>query len=203
MPLTIYLGGRRRRTPTQLNLPHHHAAAVPFTPQNLQVAYHEAGHAVLGHITGIYQINGPIVTAGMTKAWVSFHCNPRLVALRARVGQPRNQADLVREQAIIGAAGVAAEHIHLRNMGVTPNSRALFRGAHGDVLAIRQLVGPGHFNQLVQHAECHLADPRVWAMVEDLVQAITAYSGFVPGYAAAWTLERSRRHQAVAFRILR
>ena len=132
-------------------------------------AYHEAGHIVFAHLTGIciaVQLTGEHTT---TQAAAIFDRRHDLAVARAReAGNP--VIDYALEEAIIAAAGYVAQERYRQTIGVPVAEDELFRDAHGDVLAVRAALGPVRWFEVCDKARTYLAQPGVWKAVERVAE---------------------------------
>jgi hypothetical protein len=154
------------------------------------VAYHEAGHAVLAYITGVYMIDGPISTSGSPHAETPIWRDAALCAARTLDMGELDLHEYDYEGAIIAAAGHEAERIYLLRNNLTVDEQALGQGAHGDLCLVRELLGPKHWVDACSAAAQYLHEPKIWKMVEQLATSILRHSGTLTKDQATETLER-------------
>lgn len=137
-----------------------------------QTAFHEAGHAVLAFITGVIEIDGPIVTSDVNQAEVPLRVDRSRCMARAEQFGGVEFVDHKFEQAIISAAGSEAQRKYMRLEGIEIDEAALFQGAHGDVKRVQELLGPGRWNEVCSVASAYLEKPAIWKVVHTLALAI-------------------------------
>ena len=156
----------------------------------IRVAYHEAGHAVLAHITGVYEIDGPIITDGISYAETPIMRDAVRVSARSIDMGVVTLDELNYEEAIIAAAGQEAERIYLKANNLHVDETALSQGAHGDLCHVRELLGSSHWFEVCAAASQYLKEPRTWQIVEHLAQLILRKSGALTADQATEALER-------------
>jgi hypothetical protein len=137
------------------------------------IAYHECGHAVLAFLTGAYVIQEINITEEVHAA---THIEIEDCLHKARL-MDCQQIDLAYERAIISAAGMQAEKMRYIENGVSYDERALFQGAHGDVLEVRELLGKGKWCEVLDRAKQYLENPQYWNMVTTLVSKLIKCNG--------------------------
>jgi hypothetical protein len=153
------------------------------------VAYHEAGHAVLAHITGVYVIDGPITTTGLDAAETPIMREAAFCVARSNAIGDVTQDQLNYETAIIAAAGQAAERIYLRKQGLPVDEQRLAQGAFGDLQLVNELLGPKHWFDVCEAASKYLQEPKTWPIVDKLAKAILQKSGILTKDQATVILE--------------
>lgn len=144
--------------------PYRNPALTPDT------AYHEAGHIVFAHLTGIciaVKLTGEHTA---TQAAAIYDRRHDLAAARAR-GAGNVEIDYALEEAIIAAAGYVAQERYRQCVGATVSEDELFRDAHGDVLAVRAALGPLRWFEVCDKARSYLAQPGVWQAIERVAEA--------------------------------
>jgi hypothetical protein len=137
-----------------------------------ETAYHEAGHAVLAHITGVYLLDGPIGLSADQNAETPLRREHDLCVARAIDHGGMKSIDHNREEAIICAGGSEAQRIYLTNSAIAFDEEHLFRGAHGDVQRARELLGEGCWVEVCASARRYLQQPNIWRVVEALAEKI-------------------------------
>lgn len=125
---------------------------------------------VFAHLTGIciaVQLTGEH-TAGQAAA--IFDRRHDLAVARARdAGNPA--IDYAMEHAIILAAGYVSQERYRQNAGNPATEKELFLSAHGDVLAVRELLGPARWFEVCDKARGYLMQPGVWPAIERVAEA--------------------------------
>jgi hypothetical protein len=140
-------------------------------------AYHEAGHVVLAYITGVYELDGDIVTVGASHATSPLRRDAGLSAARELILGPMSADDYSFEEAIIAAGGSQAERLYLQKVGVEANEKTIFQGAHGDLSLVRGLLGEGRWFDVCARASLHLEGTPIWNIAEKLASAIVRCNG--------------------------
>lgn len=140
--------------------------------KRINTAYHEAGHAVLAHVTGVYEIDGAIDTFGPDVANTPLKRDGLRCAIRAKDYPGLKTDDCDYETAIIAAAGSQAERLYQVKNGFAVDENALFLGAHGDIQLVQSLLGSGRWYEVCAAASYYLGQPDIWKVVERLARAI-------------------------------
>lgn len=84
------------------------------------------------------------------------------------------EADFKAIMATVAASGFEAEKKYLLENELEVNERQLFRGAHGDVEQLRDLVGAGHWSAYCDAARAIIERPPVWQAITRLAAALIA-----------------------------
>jgi hypothetical protein len=156
-------------------------------PTMEQTAYHEAAHAVLAHLSGIYTMEG-IDCTGSERAEAAVHRHGDLCEARLILNQGK-PIDHDLELAIIYGAGCEAERKYLQDRGLPVDDDALFRSGHGDVLAVRDLLGQQRWFGVAPRSAFYLNQPQIWAVVESVAAAVITRNGVLTGDQVSWLLE--------------
>lgn len=181
----------KRSGPPAIRQNHGMTCALPV--DRMSTAYHEAGHAVMAFLSGIFVIDGPIHVDGVHteegNAETPLDEDPALLARRRDEGWVVDEFERRKQRAVIAAAGYAAEKLFAAKCGRAFDEDAAFRGAHGDVLMVRDVWGPGAFMRLVECVSAEMLKPEVWKMVERLATTLLAHPGPLPASEAIASLE--------------
>ena len=174
-------------------------------PTREDVAYHEAGHAVIAYLTGYHIIDGPIHIDG--EETEDGHAHTPIAEDDGRIEERRLKGWVIdeferrKQRSVIAVAGYTAELVHAAIEGLDFNERRAFMGAHGDVETVRQTWGPQSFYPFSKALGSEMAQPEVWDMVEALAKALLENDGPLPSESAMSVLESSRRSSEAPFRL--
>jgi hypothetical protein len=152
-------------------------------------AYHEAGHAALAHITGVYTIDGNIVIIGARHATVPVLRDAKLCHARGLIIGHTTSDVLDYESAIIFAAGIEAESRYLRESNIEVDQPQLEAAAGGDLDVVMSLLGAGHWTEVRARADRYLRAPGIWDVVKKLASAIMFNNGILSNASATNVLE--------------
>ncbi len=151
-------------------------------------AYHECGHAVLAFLTGAH-ITKEIDIAKEIHANTEIEFCDYLHSARLIDCQ---EIDLAYERAIISAAGMQAEKMRYIENAISYDESSLFKGAHGDVLKVQELLGVGRWNEVSDRAKQYLENPKHWNMVTTLATKLMNNNGNLKEGAIDVTLHAKR-----------
>lgn len=178
---------------------------IPLNRPREIVAIHEAGHAVIAFLTGYHVIYDAVDIDGINSegdaATIPLERNAALCAQRVQENWVLSEFELRKQQCVISVAGYTAERVHAERTGVPFDETGAGRGAHGDMLAVKNLWGPGNFVRFSNEVLPELRTPMVWTMVETFAQALSTSEGPFPAEAAMTLLEKSRRQTGAQFKL--
>lgn len=153
----------------------------PLVTDRRTVAYHEAGHAVMAHLSGQYEIDGPISLDGTGtedgNAVTPLVQSPELTDRRRAEGWVVDGFEQIKQRVVVAASGYAAEVMLAAKDGKPMDEQRAFLGAHGDVKDVQELWGKGSFFPFVEKVLTEMMRPEVWAMVDQLAKALLAHDG--------------------------
>lgn len=142
-------------------------------------AYHEASHAVLAYITGVYHMEG-IDLRGAERAWAGVRRDLRFSAAREIANKGlRINHDL--EEAIIAAAGSEGQRRYIAIQGRKLDDLALSKGAAGDKEEVEKLLGPDQWDRVCARAAFYLGQPKIWGLVQMLAAELLKQEGVLSG----------------------
>lgn len=143
-----------------------------------ETAYHEAGHLVFAHMTGICIVRGLTGQLAPNQAGAIFDHDLALVAARANAHPEVIDHNL--ELAIIAAAGYAAQERYVDSTGQPVDQNRLFQHAHGDIGVVQELLGKARWKDTCNRARRYLDEPGVWQAITAVAQAALKH-GDLPG----------------------
>ncbi len=150
----------------------------------------------MAFLSGIFVIDGPIHIDGAYTidghAETPLHEDPALLSRRRSEGWVIDEFEQRKQRAVIAAAGYAAESLLAVRGGRAFDNVAAFRGAHGDVLTVREVWGPQSFLHFVERVIAEMLKPEVWTMVERLAGTLLAHPGPLPAAEAMASLDATR-----------
>jgi hypothetical protein len=160
-------------------------------------AYHEAGHAVIAFLSGIFDVDGPLHIDGRFtddgNAATPIRENPELLARRRAEGWNIDDFERRKQRAAVAAAGYAAEMLLSTKAASHFNERLAFMGAHGDVQVVVDMWGEGSFMSWVEKVLAKMMDPAVWEMIDRLASALLALDGPMDADSVMSELESSQQ----------
>jgi hypothetical protein len=151
---------------------------------DLKTAYHEAGHVVLARITGVYVVDDDIVISRVSRAVAPLIREAKLCQARASLLGQMTSRMYKWEEAIIAAAGSQAELLFQQRLCYVVSESSLSLGAHGDMIQVRDLFGPGYWFSFCDRAMLYLLRPPIWKLVSDLADLIIDAQGVLAKDAA-------------------
>jgi hypothetical protein len=144
-------------------------ASLPPEPTDEETAYHEAGHALVIHLSPALRLCGTL-SIGSERNPDEYGGVGVCIDQEAARMLPADFVD--REFAIGAAAGVAGHLIYIDNVGGVWNKQAAELGARKDLAAVRSLFGPGVFYDFACEARDRLTADGVWKLVERLAKTL-------------------------------
>lgn len=146
---------------------------IPTTIEG--TAHHEASHAVLAHVTGVYLMEGINLQDGFQAQALMKRDGNLCVARRLDNSGANIDHDL--EMSIICAAGLEGERRYLVEQGMPVDENILFLGAHGDVQDVRELIGEGKWLEMCSRAAFYLDQDGIWRAVKLLATELLKRNG--------------------------
>jgi hypothetical protein len=146
------------------------------------VAYHEAGHAVMGHILGFKVEEVTVAGCGLLTAYTRYDEETRQfdVRIRERATRERWRATTTLdekawvERRVQAALGGVTAQLLLNELEARPALEA-FEGLGGDkpliddladLVTVNQIASAAYVNELGERVRSSLSDPSNWALVE-------------------------------------
>ncbi|MBQ0822691.1 hypothetical protein KBI52_21120 [Microvirga sp. HBU67558] len=156
--------------------------SLPPPPTRDELAYHEAGHAVIAHLSIAFILDGPVIIDDQDGSFgycTDPDLDPKVTVYRVRY-----------ERAVVAAAGYAAQKLYNERAHGSFNISALQLGASDDAGMIREDFGFGVFDEFVAIATQRFNEDGVWEAVERLAARL-AQSGQLSAEEAAKRIDEA------------